>query len=126
MPKIMILPGDGVGPEVVAQALNVCEALRARHGLDVELEHGLIGGAAVEAHGVPLPSTTLGKAERADAILLGAVGGPKWDAMAVDKLESCGIYFGTTGGQVYVSADGGDRWTAIVHDLPSVVSVEVH
>src|SRR5919202_521133 len=47
------------------------------------------------------------------------------DAMAVDSLDSCGIYFGTTGGQVYVSADGGDNWTAIVRDLPAVVSVEV-
>jgi 3-isopropylmalate dehydrogenase len=80
MPKILILPGDGIGPEVVAQAQNVCEALRAKHGFDCELEHGLIGGAAIDAHGVPLPSETLGKAERADAILMGAVGGPKWDA----------------------------------------------
>jgi hypothetical protein len=47
------------------------------------------------------------------------------DAMAVDSLDSCGVYFGTTGGQVYVSANGGDSWKAIVHDLPAVVSVEV-
>ncbi len=47
------------------------------------------------------------------------------DAMAVDSLDSCGVYFGTTGGQVYVSADGGDSWNAIVHDLPSVLSVQV-
>ncbi|MGE5142319.1 MAG: WD40/YVTN/BNR-like repeat-containing protein, partial [Acidobacteriota bacterium] len=47
------------------------------------------------------------------------------DAMAVDALDACGIYFGTTGGQVYVSPDGGDSWSAIVHDLPPVLSVEV-
>jgi hypothetical protein len=47
------------------------------------------------------------------------------DAMAVDRLESCGVYFGTTGGQVYGSADGGDTWTSIVRDLPAVLSVEV-
>jgi hypothetical protein len=47
------------------------------------------------------------------------------DAMAVDTLEPCGVYFGTSGGQVYVSADAGDRWAPIVRDLPSVVSVEV-
>jgi hypothetical protein len=47
------------------------------------------------------------------------------DAMAVDSLDSCGVYFGTTGGQVYVSADGGDRWALIVRDLPAVLSVEV-
>jgi hypothetical protein len=45
--------------------------------------------------------------------------------MAVDSLDSCGVYFGTTGGQVYVSADAGDSWNAIVHDLPSVLSVQV-
>ena len=47
------------------------------------------------------------------------------DAMAVDSLDSCGIYFGTTGGQVYVSSDSGDSWKAIIHDLPAVYSVEV-
>lgn len=47
------------------------------------------------------------------------------DAMAVDALDSCGVYFGTTGGQVYATADAGDSWTAIVRDLPPVVSVEV-
>jgi hypothetical protein len=47
------------------------------------------------------------------------------DAMTVDSLDSCGVYFGTTGGQVYASPDGGDSWQAIVHDLPSVLSVEV-
>jgi len=81
MHKILILPGDGIGPEVVAQAVRVSEALRARHGLECELEHGLIGGAAIDAHGVPLPSASLGQAQRADAILMGAVGGPKWDAV---------------------------------------------
>jgi hypothetical protein len=47
------------------------------------------------------------------------------DAMSVDRLDDCGIYFGTTGGQVYCSPDGGEKWTAIVHDLPAVLSVEV-
>src|SRR5688572_3198833 len=80
-PKILILPGDGIGPEVVAQAVKVVEALGERHGFACELERGVIGGAAIDAHGVPLPSTTLGQAERADAILMGAVGGPKWDGV---------------------------------------------
>lgn len=80
-PKILILPGDGIGPEVVAQAVKVAEALSQRHGFACELERGLIGGAAIDAHGVPLPSETLGKAERSDAILMGAVGGPKWDTV---------------------------------------------
>jgi 3-isopropylmalate dehydrogenase len=80
MHKILILPGDGIGPEVVGEAARVFAALRQRGGFECELEHGLIGGAAIDAHGVPLPGETLGQAERADAILMGAVGGPKWDS----------------------------------------------
>jgi len=79
--NILILPGDGIGPEVVAEASKVVEHLRKSSGFDIELDHGLIGGAAIDAHGVPLPEETLGKAERADAILMGAVGGPKWDTV---------------------------------------------
>jgi 3-isopropylmalate dehydrogenase len=89
--KILVLPGDGIGPEVVAQAVAVCEALRARHSLDCVLEHGLIGGAAIDAHGVPLPGATLGQAQRADAILMGAVGGPKWDALAREVRPERGL-----------------------------------
>ncbi|MEK6805395.1 MAG: 3-isopropylmalate dehydrogenase [Pseudomonadota bacterium] len=79
--KILILPGDGIGPEVVAEAVKVIEALQTRHGFDCELTQGLIGGAAIDAHGSPLPDETLAKAEAADAVLMGAVGGPKWDAI---------------------------------------------
>jgi 3-isopropylmalate dehydrogenase len=89
--KILILPGDGIGPEVVAEAAKVLVALQQRHGLDVEFEQGLIGGAAIDAHGVPLPGETLGKAERADAILMGAVGGPKWDALERDIRPERGL-----------------------------------
>ncbi|MGH8530869.1 MAG: 3-isopropylmalate dehydrogenase [Nevskiales bacterium] len=82
MPKqILILPGDGIGPEIVAQALAVLERLRERHGLEVSFEHGLLGGCAVDATGEPYPADTQTKARAADAILLGAVGGPKYDAL---------------------------------------------
>jgi len=77
--KILILPGDGIGPEVVAEAVKVLRAADRRFGLGVELSEGLLGGAAIDAHGKPLPDETLAKARAADAILLGAVGGPKWD-----------------------------------------------
>jgi 3-isopropylmalate dehydrogenase len=88
---ILILPGDGIGPEVVAEAVAVAEALRARHGLDCVLERGLIGGAAIDAHGVPLPAATLRQAEQADAILMGAVGGPKWDGVAREVRPERGL-----------------------------------
>ena len=77
--KILILPGDGIGPEIVAEAVKVLEALRDDFGLDIELVSGLIGGAGFEASGKPLPDDTLAVARESDAILLGAVGGPKWD-----------------------------------------------
>jgi len=89
--RILILPGDGIGPEVVAAAVAVIEALRARHGFTCELDHGLIGGAAIDAHGVPLPPATLAQARQADAILMGAVGGPKWDTVARDIRPERGL-----------------------------------
>ncbi|MEE3215417.1 MAG: 3-isopropylmalate dehydrogenase, partial [Pseudomonadota bacterium] len=78
--KILVLPGDGIGPEITAQATRVLDALKAK-GLDVEVEQGLVGGGAYDVHGVPLPDETLSKARQADAILLGAVGGPQWDTI---------------------------------------------
>lgn len=77
--KILILPGDGIGPEIMQHAQRLLEVARDRHGFDVELEHGLVGGGAIDAHGTPLPESTLALAKAADAVLLGAVGGPKWD-----------------------------------------------
>lgn len=79
--KILILPGDGVGPEIVAEAAKVLECLRQEQGLDATLEYGLLGGSAVDAHGSPYPEETRRQARTADAILLGAVGGPKWDRL---------------------------------------------
>lgn len=78
--KIAVLPGDGIGPEIVAQAVRVLEELRA-DGLAIELEYGLIGGCAVDATEEPYPEATHKLASQADAVLLGAVGGPKYDAL---------------------------------------------
>lgn len=77
--KILILPGDGIGPEILAATETVIAALQHRFGLDIELEHALMGGIAFDQHGDPLPDSTLALAEQADAVLLGAVGGEKWD-----------------------------------------------
>ncbi len=78
--NIAILAGDGIGPEIVAQAVRVLNALKS-DGLDITLEHGLIGGCAVDATGEPYPEATHRLASQADAILLGAVGGPKYDTL---------------------------------------------
>ena len=78
--KILILPGDGIGPEIVAEAVKVLNKLKT-DGLDVALEAGLVGGAAYDAKGHPLPQETLEQARKANAILLGAVGGPRYESL---------------------------------------------
>ncbi len=79
--KILILPGDGIGPEIVAQAEKVLTFLVNDRGFKLDLDHGLIGGRAVDATGVPLPEETLEKAKKSSAVLMGAVGGPKWETI---------------------------------------------
>jgi len=79
--NILILPGDGIGPEIIAEAVKVLNVVNRRFGLGLVLEDGLLGGCAIDATGVPFPPQTLAQAKRADAILLGAVGGPQWDAV---------------------------------------------
>ncbi|GIX03866.1 MAG: 3-isopropylmalate dehydrogenase [Planctomycetaceae bacterium] len=76
---IILLPGDGIGPEVVAEARRVLEAVAQKYNHELIFEEHLIGGCAMEATGHPLPDETLTACRRADAILLGAVGGPRWD-----------------------------------------------
>jgi len=81
MSKILILPGDGIGKEIVAQAIKVNDSLNANHGLDMNHVHGLIGGSAYDETGSPLPKETLIAAKECDSILLGAVGGQQWDSL---------------------------------------------
>ena len=81
MSKVLILPGDGIGPEIVQQAVRVLECLQ-NSGVALEMQHGLIGGAAYDEYKSPLPEQTLAMAREADAILLGAVGGPQYDQVA--------------------------------------------
>ena len=78
---ILVLPGDGIGPEITAQAVKVMEVCRDEFGVDISWEEALVGGAGYDAAGHPLPPETLAKALAADAVLLGAVGGPKWDKL---------------------------------------------
>ena len=85
--KICVLPGDGIGPEIMAEAVRVLKAL----DLKFELEEGLLGGGAVDATGTPYPEATKKLASEADAILLGAVGGPKWDVLARELRPERGL-----------------------------------
>lgn len=79
--KILVLPGDGIGPEIVDEALKVLHVFKNEGSLDFELEHAHIGGAAYDAEGKPYPESTQALAKKADAILLGAVGGPQYDKL---------------------------------------------
>jgi 3-isopropylmalate dehydrogenase len=79
--SILVLRGDGIGPEIVEQAINVILAVDKKFDLGTILTEGLIGGSAYDVHGNPLPDETMALARKADAILLGAVGGPKWDGV---------------------------------------------
>ncbi len=88
--KIAVLPGDGIGPEIVAEAVKVLEKLRTE-GLDISLDYGLVGGAAYDETGTPLPEATLALAKDADAILLGAVGGYKWESLDISVRPEKGL-----------------------------------
>ncbi len=83
--RVAALPGDGVGSEVYAAAREVLALIRAQFHIDLLLDEQLIGGAAVDATGDPLPPATIAACRAADAILLGAVGGPKWDGNAAEQ-----------------------------------------
>jgi 3-isopropylmalate dehydrogenase len=81
--KIAVLPGDGIGPEVMKSALKVLDGVATRFGHDFPLSHHWFGGAAIDKHGTPLPEETLEECKKSDAVLMGSVGGPKWEAEKV-------------------------------------------
>ncbi len=89
--KLAVLPGDGIGPEIVAEAIKVLDVLRDEFGLALEMETAAIGGAGYEAAGVPLPDETLALAQAADAVLLGAVGGPQYESLPRDLRPERGL-----------------------------------
>lgn len=89
--NILILPGDGIGPEVIAQAVRLIEAINLLPNFSFTMEEALVGGAAIDATGSPLPAATLAAAKAADAVLLGAVGGEKWDALPMTERPEKGL-----------------------------------
>ena len=91
MSKILILPGDGIGKEIVAQAIKVINSLNDNNDMGMSLEDGLIGGVAYDETGSPLPDETIKLAKNCDSILLGAVGGPKWESLERDLRPERGL-----------------------------------
>jgi 3-isopropylmalate dehydrogenase len=89
--KLLVLPGDGIGPEVVGQVLRVVDWLGAKRSLSFDLQQGLVGGAAYDAHGTPLTDETLADAVSADAVLFGSVGGPKYDDLPFELKPERGL-----------------------------------
>ena len=85
--RILAIPGDGIGAEVMPHVLRVLDAL----GMDLSVASGTLGGVAIDEHGTPLPTSTLDAAREADAVLLGAVGGPKWDNLPMDRRPEKGL-----------------------------------
>ena len=83
--KIALVPGDGIGPDIVAEAVRVLDRVAELYGHHVSYEYLLAGGAAIDKEGTPLPEETLEKCKKSDAVLLGAVGGPAWDNLPGDK-----------------------------------------
>ncbi|MGH6893156.1 MAG: isocitrate/isopropylmalate family dehydrogenase, partial [Dongiaceae bacterium] len=89
--KLLILAGDGIGPEVMAQVKRVLNWFAESQALKFDVEDGLVGGCSLDKHGVPLTDETMARAMRADAVLLGAVGGPKWDNLPFEKKPERGL-----------------------------------
>ncbi|WP_263079791.1 3-isopropylmalate dehydrogenase [Endozoicomonas sp. Mp262] len=89
--QILCLPGDGIGPEIVNETLKVLDTVSQGFSLDIKVSHGLVGGAAIKAEGVPLSDNTLKQAQAADAVLFGAVGGPDWDHLPMEQRPEKGL-----------------------------------
>ena len=83
--KIAVFAGDGIGQEIVPQAIRVLDAIGARFGHSFECEYAQVGGAAIDSTGMPLPQESLALAKKSDAVLLGAVGGPKWEGLEYER-----------------------------------------
>ena len=89
--RVLVLPGDNIGSEIVAEAIKVLQAINRQRDLGIQLNWGVLGGAALDAHSNPCPQETLDSARDADAILLGAVGGPQWDHYARELRPESGL-----------------------------------
>src|SRR3974390_290879 len=89
--KLLLLPGDGIGPEVMVEVKRLIDWLNARSVASFETEQGLVGGSAYDAHQVSITDETMAQAKAADAIIFGAVGGPKWDSVPYEARPEAGL-----------------------------------
>ncbi len=89
--QITVLKGDGIGPEIVDQAIKVLNKVTEKYHVRINYQEEYIGGAAIDATGIPLPQQTIDACQASDAVLLGAVGGPKWDSMPGNRRPETGL-----------------------------------
>ena len=89
--KLLVLAGDGIGPEVMREVRRVIDWMARRRAIAFDIQEGLVGGAAIDAVGSPCPDETVAKARAADAVLFGSVGGPKWDSLPFEQRPELGI-----------------------------------
>lgn len=89
--KILVLAGDGIGPEIMTQAVNLLGWVEENSNLSFNIEHDFVGGASIDKNGIPLTQEVIDKAKASDAVLFGSVGGPKWDKVGFDKRPELGI-----------------------------------
>ena len=116
--KIAILPGDGIGPEIMEAAIEVLNAISKKYNVQFELKEGLIGGAAIDATGNPLPDETLKIAKESDAVLLAAVGGEKWDNLPTDKRPEKGLLKIRKELELFANLRPGKAYTALLDSSP--------
>ena len=116
--KIAVIRGDGIGPEIVGQALKVLDTVAAKYGHKFIYEDVLMGGAAIDAYGDPLPSEMLAKCKQSDSVLLGAVGGPKWNDVPGDKRPEKGLLRLRAGLEVFSNNRPAKIWKQLAKASP--------
>ena len=107
--NVMLLPGDGVGPEVVEQAVRILEAVGMKFNHQFSFESGLIGGCSIDQYGVSLTDETVEKCKRSSAVLMGAVGGPKWDDPSAKDRPERGLAEHTKGAGCVCQSKASER-----------------
>ncbi len=116
--KITVLPGDGIGPEIMESAVEVLNAISKKYDVEFEFKEGLIGGAAIDATGEPLPEETLKIAKESDAVLLAAVGGEKWDNLPTDKRPEKGLLKIRKELELFANLRPGKAYSALLDSSP--------